>query len=165
MPPDPQALRNLVEELLHRPLQQRVREHKYRCAQSLVFGLPVIALQYLGPRLGGVESQRWIALFQAALSGWVTYIAATGMISEGIVVLLGKHRVTKDLAVGLFALALEAFSFISASHILVDGQVWYRPLLFHVAVMVLIAWSAIQWATSALSLRMTEDALRKHSKL
>jgi cation transport ATPase len=162
--PSPRV-RELVEELLHRPLVQRGREHKYRFAQSLVFGLPVIALQFIGPRLGGAESQRWIALFQAALSMWVTYIAATGMISEGVVMLLARRRFTKDLLVGLIALGLEAFSFISASHLLVDGTIWYRPLLFHVVVIILIIWSGIQWAVSTLSLRMTEDALRKSSKL
>ena len=81
--PEPEPL----EQLLARPADQRLREYKYRCAQAIVFGLPVIGLQYLGPSIGGPEAPRWVAILQAALAGWVVYIGAAGMLFEGLLVL------------------------------------------------------------------------------
>src|SRR3954466_3838186 len=71
------------ETLLNRPREQRVREFKYRFAQSAVFGLPVLALQRFGPALGGAESPRWVGVLQLLLAGWVVYVGAAGMLFEG----------------------------------------------------------------------------------
>src|SRR5450432_15180 len=90
---------------LARPRDQRCREYKYRCAQAIIFGLPVVALQYFGKSLGVTpqESSRWIAILQALLAGWVTYVAAAGMLFEGIILLPQKFRA--DLLVAAIAIA------------------------------------------------------------
>jgi hypothetical protein len=76
---------------LDRPLERRVREFKYRCAQTFVFGIPVLALQMFGRRLGGPESERWIAILQGLLCGWIVYVAAVGM-TVGAVIELRTAR-------------------------------------------------------------------------
>src|SRR3954468_22807068 len=119
-PPSARPPEKIIQELIHRPLEQRLLEHNYRCAQSIVFGLPVIGLQIFGATLGVPEAARWVAIFQATLSVWVTYIAATGMISEGVVVLLRQRRVTNDLFVGFIALILELTCVLSVSHLLIN---------------------------------------------
>ena len=47
-----------VSDLLDRPPEQRLREYKYRFSQSIVFGLPVIALQLWGRALGTTDVLR-----------------------------------------------------------------------------------------------------------
>src|SRR2546428_9823632 len=66
-----------------RSAAQRRQEFKYRFGQSIVFGLPVIALQWFGRSLGGAEPDRWVTLFQALLAGWAVYVRATRMLGEG----------------------------------------------------------------------------------
>ena len=84
--------------ILNRPASERLREYKYRFAQSTVFGLPVIALHYLGPTLGGPEAGRWSGLFQLLLTGWVMYVGVVGMLIEGIL----RRRLTADgIVVGI----------------------------------------------------------------
>ena len=130
-----------LTELLHRPFEQRLREYKYRFSQSIVFGLPVLALQWYGPKLGPTDSQRWVSLFQALLSGWVLYVNL-GMFFEGV--LLFRNRLTGDLLVSAVAIALYLASLISALHGIATAQLWY-PLLFHLVVMILAVWSAWRW--------------------
>ncbi len=141
-------------------MSERAREHKYRFAQAMVFGLPVIALQLFGRQLGGAEAPRWIALLQAVLSGWIACVACTGMITEGIVLLIIRRRLTADLLVALVAVAIEVFSVLSVLHILVSGQIWYRPLLFHVVVVVLVGWCGLQWARCATVHRRASESPR-----
>jgi cation transport ATPase len=118
--------------VLERPQDQRMREHKYRCAQSLVFGLPVIGLQYFGRQLGGPESARWVTIMQVVLTGWILFIAATGMLSEGVMLIVSRRKITADFVVALIAIALFAISLFGARK-------------FHVVVILLVVWSAIQW--------------------
>src|SRR5688572_19887716 len=94
-----------LELLLARPLDQRLREYKYRCAQSLVFGLPVVALQYIGTSLGGPEAPRFVAIIQMLLAGWVMYVGAAGMLVEGAI-LFEKGKFLWDLAVATCAIGL-----------------------------------------------------------
>src|SRR5687767_3056847 len=72
-----------LQSLLDRPVSERLRESKYRFAQSVVFGLPVLALQWFGYRLGGTEADRWIGLLQLLLAGWIMYVGAAGLLFEG----------------------------------------------------------------------------------
>src|SRR5262249_32594294 len=81
-----------IDSILHRPVSERVREYKYRFAQSLVFGLPVLALSLFGPALGGPEAGRWIGLLQSLLAGWVMYVGVTGMLVEALM----RRRLTLD---------------------------------------------------------------------
>src|SRR5687768_14890732 len=132
-----------IQNLLSRPPEQRIREYKYRFGQSVVFGLPVIALQVYGRALGPADSERWVSLLQALLAGWVLYVNL-GMLFEGVL-LLPARRVTGDLVVAVFAVALYAYSLISAAHGIVTTRLLFRPLLFHVVVMVLAAWTGWRW--------------------
>ena len=128
-------------DLLARPDEQRLREYKYRFSQSVVFGLPVVALQYFGHRLGPVDSDRWVSLLQALLAGWVVYVNL-GMLAEGILLL--RQRVTADLCVAAAALILYVVSLVSALRGIVTAHVWY-PLAFHACVLVLAAWTGTRW--------------------
>ena len=133
-----------MAELLARPAHQRRIEYKYRCAQAIIFGLPVLALQYLGPRLGGAESPRWIGILQALLAGWVVYVGAAGMLFEGLVT-ISNRTVWPDLVVALISLALYLYSLGSVLAIFIVGHLAYQPLLFHVSVLILALWSGLRW--------------------
>jgi cation transport ATPase len=135
--PDP------AEALLDRPLSDRIREFKYRFAQAAVFGLPVLALQYLGPHLGGAESTRWIGLFQALLAGWVLYVSS-GVLFEGLIHLLHRNRPTLDLLVILLALPLYLAS-LATWIIGLTGRSLFRPV-FHWPVLLILAWAGLRWA-------------------
>src|SRR5687768_5282994 len=82
-PPSP-ATAQPLHQLLARPVSERAREYRYRFGQAVVFGLPVVALELWGRGLGGREAGRWVGVLQALLSGWVVYVAATGMLFEGL---------------------------------------------------------------------------------
>lgn len=137
MPPD------TVDTLLNRPADQRKREFRYRFAQSAVFGLPVFALQVFGRSLGGSEADRWVSILQALLTGWVVYVAAAGMLFEGIV-RLGRGRLTVDLLPAVAAVLLYLFSLIHAlMGIFIVGRAPW--LLFHGVVFVLVIWTGLRW--------------------
>jgi hypothetical protein len=108
----------------------------------VVFGLPVIALQYLGPRLGPVDADRWVSLLQALLAGWVLYVNL-GMLVEGLLV-RRQVGVVGDLLVAGIAALLYMASLASAVCAIVTSRLWY-PLLFHACVAMLAAWTGIRW--------------------
>ena len=134
----------MIDEVLSRPLDQRIREHKYRCAQSIVFGLPVIALQYFGHQLGGAESVRWITIMQIVLTGWILFVAATGMISEGVMVIVARRKITADFLVAIIATAVFLASCTAAGVFFFGSKDW--PRLFHIVVILLIVWTGARWA-------------------
>ncbi|HSV14931.1 MAG TPA: hypothetical protein VLI90_11785 [Tepidisphaeraceae bacterium] len=149
MPPDPPLLANptdTLEALLHRPIEQRAREFKYRFAQSVVFGLPVIALQRYGASLGGPEAARWSGLLQLLLATWVIYVAAAGMLFEGLVTL--RRKFSADLLIALAAACLYLFSVWSVARMLVNGSATHRPL-FDAAIVLLATWTGIRYAQLA----------------
>ena len=133
--------RETIAAILNRPNSERLREYKYRFAQSTVFGLPVIALHFFGPLLGGEESGRWIGLFQMLLAGWVMYVGVMGMLVESLL----RRCITAD---GLVALA-AIFCYLSAVGALFYLFTTSKPLQFHGefywAVIASILWSAVQW--------------------
>jgi cation transport ATPase len=131
------------DPFLDRPPADRIREFRYRFAQSAVFGLPVVALQYLGPSLGGAESGRWIGLFQALLAGWVVYVSS-GMFFEGFIHALLRYRPTADFIVILLAMGLYLASLATWFN-LVMGRRWFAPM-FHWAVLLILAWAGFRWA-------------------
>jgi cation transport ATPase len=137
-----------LQQLLDRPLEQRVREFKYRFAQAMVFGLPVVALQLYGRSLGGSpqEAQRWVALLQALLAGWVTYVAAMGMLVEGVFLLGATRRIAIDLPASLLGVLMYLYSAIATCGIFFTGHPLYGPMLFHWAVVLLAVWSGARWA-------------------
>ena len=133
-----------VANLLARPADQRLREYKYRFGQSIVFGLPVIALQIYGRALGPADSERWVSLLQALLAGWIMYVNL-GMLFEGVVSLPVRRRISGEFVISAIAVALYLYSLVSASYGIVTRRLLFRPLLFHVAVIVLALWSGWRW--------------------
>jgi len=131
-----------IQAILQRPLDQRVREFKYRFAQSVVFGLPVLALQRFGSSLGWVEADRWVGVLQMLLAGWVVYVAAAGLLFEGILLLPGK--ISADLLVASTAVAVYLFSVLGVMQILLLAKPWHEPI-FHVSVLLLIPWCGVRW--------------------
>jgi cation transport ATPase len=136
-----------LDALLDRPADQRLREYKYRFAQAAVFGLPVLALQWLGTSLSGEDAPRWVGIFQAILTGWIVYVAGAGMLFEGIVRI--RRKVTGDFLVSAAAVALYVLSVASLVRLLFARRYWFQPLLFHAVVMMLGAWCALRWAILA----------------
>ena len=132
VPPPPQSPQDRVAAILDRPPDQRVREYKYRFAQSVVFGLPVIALELFGPSLGGREAARWVFFLQVLLAGWVIYVGAAGMLFEGVLLL--RNRVTADLIVATTAVTTYLLSATSLA-----------PGLFPWAVSAVAIWTAFKW--------------------
>jgi cation transport ATPase len=131
-----------VESLLSRPPDQRAREQRFRFGQAVVFGLPVLALQWFGTDLGGPEARRWVALLQAVLCGWIVYTGASGPVFEGIVRVLAGRGLSLDLLVAGAATAVFIFSLIATVSLLMAGHA--LPPLFHVVVIVLGGWSGLQ---------------------
>jgi len=119
-----------IQALLHRPASERVREYKYRFAQAVVFGLPVIVLELIGPKLGGPEAGRWLRFMQGLLAGWVIYVGAAGMLFEGLLLL--RRRMTSDLPVAAGAMVMY-------------GAGWIRPGWFSLAVGLVAVWTGIRW--------------------
>lgn len=135
-PPDP------LEQMLARPRDQRVREYKYRFAQSMVFGLPVIALEVFGHALGGRDAQRWVGLLQTLLTGWVVYVGAIGMAVEGLLFCM-RRRITLDFFVAFTAIVGYLLSLVFYLMTLL-GRTGFHPL-FAGVVTVLIVGNAIGW--------------------
>ena len=134
-------MKSQISDLLARPDEQRLREYKYRFSQSVVFGIPVIALQYFGHRLGPLDADRWVSLLQALLAGWIVYVNL-GMLFEGL--LLMRQRVGGDLLVAGLALLIYIVSLVSAARGIVTSRLWY-PLAFHACVLILAIWSGARW--------------------
>jgi cation transport ATPase len=134
-----------LRNALARPKDQRLREFKYRFAQSVIFGLPVIALQYFGHSLGGTpqEADRWIAILQALLCSWIVYVAAAGMLFEGIVLL--PHVLRVDFIIAVIVVLLWFFSLLSTLAIFVRAHPLDWPRLFHWVVFILTAWCGLRW--------------------
>jgi cation transport ATPase len=142
-----------IQSILNRPISERIREHKYRFAQCMVFGLPVIALYLFGPRLGGPETGRWIGMLQLLLSGWCLYIGALPLLSEGAMLLaMGKFRT--DLLIGLAAVIVYVVGVVGWV-LTLRGEQPPMPSTFSIVVVVLIVWSGAQWLR--LSNRTTRD--------
>lgn len=128
--------------MLSRPDDHRLREYKYRCAQTIIFGLPVLVLQLCGTSLGGPEAARWVWTLQAVLTGWILYVAATGMLFEGLLKL--RSGITADLLVATIACFLYIASIVSALYRAIapggNGGAW-----LHWCVILLAVWTALQW--------------------
>jgi cation transport ATPase len=136
-----------IENLLNRSPDQRVREYKYRFAQAMVFGLPVIGLQYFGLGLGGSEAAVWVGLLQAILAGWVIYVAAAGMLFEGL--LLIRRRISPDLINALISVIFYVASLAGWVRLLLGHQFNRQTFWFNWTVLILILWCGIQWWRSS----------------
>ena len=118
----------------------------------MVFGLPVVALQIYGARLGPADADRWVSLLQALLAGWVVYVNL-GMLAEGVLHIARGLRA--DLLITAAAVVLYGYSLISAAAGIVTGKLWYRPLMFWACVVLLAAWPGLRWWQWARRIRAT----------
>jgi cation transport ATPase len=132
--------------LLARPAAERAREFRYRFAQCLIFGAPVLALQWFGPMLSprADEASRWVSLLQAILAGWICYIGALPILVEGLIVL--RRRTSLDLLVSAAVIVAYLYSVVALSGVFIRGRLFYRPLLFFVVTLVLVLWNGARSA-------------------
>ena len=132
-----------IQSILNRPISERIREHKYRFAQCMVFGLPVLALYFFGPKVGGPEAARWIGLLQALLAGWCLYLAALPLLTESAMLLaMGKFRF--ELLIAVAAMILYVVGLVGWIFTL-RGRAALMPSAFSIEVALLIAFSGVQW--------------------
>jgi predicted membrane channel-forming protein YqfA (hemolysin III family) len=98
-----------------------------------------------------VESDRWVALLQALLAGWVVYVAATGMITEAALVIRTRRRGQRAiLADGVVASAAAVAYVVSLPRLVElathrNPFAWPWPTAFHFAVVILALWSGLRW--------------------
>jgi hypothetical protein len=100
-----------------------------------------VALQIWGSGLGGREAGKWVGVFQALLAGWVIYVAAAGMLFEGVFLL--PRRLSADLVCAIVAIVIYLLSSYRLVHVL-SGTGSARPV-FHPVVLIMGAWSAVRW--------------------
>jgi hypothetical protein len=63
------------------------------------------------------------------------------MLFEGVL-LLSRGRPTVEMLVAAAAVAMFLYSVASVTGVIVRGELWYRPLVFHWVVILLTAWCA-----------------------
>jgi hypothetical protein len=129
-----------IQAVLNRPPSERLREYKYRFAQSSVFGLPVVALHFAGPSLGGADAARWAGLLQVLLASWVMYV---GLMAMGVEALM-RRRLTVDavftgIGGGLYVLALIDLARIMSMRSTIEHG-WFAA-----AVGVAMCWNGLRW--------------------
>ena len=128
-------------ELLNRPVAERLREYKYRFAQSTVFGLPVLALHFIGPQLGGSEAPRWIGLLEILLAGWVVYVGILAMIVEAII----RKRAGLDSVLAGAALISYLIAAFLYARLMVQLQPFRLMWGFPTEVMIAIVLNGMRW--------------------
>ena len=141
--------REAIDAILNRPDAERLREYKYRFAQSTVFGLPVIALHFVGPLLGGEESGRWVGLFQMLLAGWVMYVGVMGMAVESLL----RRTITSDGLIALAAIICYLSAFCALFYLFTTAKPPKFHGEFYWAVVIALVWSAVQWFRTSKRLR------------
>src|SRR5689334_17265019 len=122
-----------IEHLLDRPPAERCREYRYRFAQSVVFGIPVIGLALFGPSLGGPEAGRWIGLLQLLLAGWVIYVGGLAMLIEALL----RRRVTVDAFIAALACAVYLLGAGGVIYLFATGRSHHEQWVFALEVALL----------------------------
>ncbi len=138
-------------------------EYKSRLATALVFGLPALALHYLGPMLagsagqGGAGSSGGMALpwlIEAMLAGWMCLAAGWPFLWQGALSL--RHgRLTADLLTAVLIGGCFIASAIGVLGMAVGVRPWFVDVhgsgapLFDVTVWAVLAGCAQRWATHA----------------
>jgi hypothetical protein len=108
-------------------------------------------LQWFGRSLGGPEAERWVAILQTLLTGWVVYVGAAGMLFESVL-RLGRRELAADLVPSTAAVALFAIG--AWRTVLLVGDAGAAPApTFHWSVLVLIGWTGVRWSLSARSVQ------------
>ncbi len=149
--------------------EQITREYRVRFAQSLIFGLPALAVHYLGPMLasGGGQAAGSMAfpwLLELILVGWAIWVAALPIVWQGVWSLI-HLRPTADLfTTSIIAIAYLPSAWGVGSLLFVD-QPWFGTVgmagvpgvpggseaasgggpAFHVAIMAVMLASCQRW--------------------
>lgn len=115
---DPEALR-----------EQMVYEYRTRFAQSLVFGMPAIALHYLGPVLavGGGESagnMLYPWLIQMVLVGWALWAGGLPILWQGVMSAI-HLRATADLLTTFITFAAFIPSVLGMVAVIFGYEPWF----------------------------------------
>ncbi len=135
----PGDLPDSIQELLGRPAAHRAREYKYRFAQTVVFGLPVVGLWVWGPVLDPMGYARWASILEALLTGWILYVNA-GMAIEGLML----RRVTGDLVVSGVVAGMYGWGIVWMIVGMVgahgEGMIW-----FLICAVALAVWTGVRW--------------------
>lgn len=136
---DPAALRDRV-----------VYEYKCRLATAVVFGLPAMALHYLGPVLAGggtgTRSMLYPWLFEMLLVGWLCVASGWPILWQGGLS-LAHGRITGDL----LGAAVIVFSFVPSAvgvlSLIVADQPWFGSIgpAFHAAAAAVMLATAQRW--------------------
>ena len=139
-----EPLLSRVELLLARPDEQRLREYKYRCAQALIFGLPVMALEYFGRSLGAEYGQTLVC-GTARLGGFPVGIVANQhhrvRPADGPLQFGGVLYVDSAEKVARFVMNCNQ-DFLP---IIFTGHLGRGPILFHVVIALLATWTGARW--------------------
>jgi cation transport ATPase len=130
-----------IRDVVNRPAPERLREYKYRFAQSMVFGLPVLAISYFGLSLGGPEAGRWVGLLQILLAGWVMYVGAVAMVVDALL----RSKLTMDSLAATCALTLYALGVWAVLHLLIKTVSLPTQQCFAWAVLLTCFWNGVQW--------------------
>ncbi len=108
--------------------EHMTREYRLRLAQSLVFGLPALAVHYLAPVLARGSGQSagsliypWI--FEMILVGWTLWTAGLPMLWQGGLALL-RGKCTGDLLTAAIVLAAFAPSALGVVSFLWTSDPW-----------------------------------------
>jgi len=126
-----------------------------------VFGIPVLALQYFGPKLGGSDSARWTGLLQSLLAGWIVYLGAIPLIAEGFL-LIARRQFKLELLVAIGALLLYVFG-VAGWIMILHGSAAPFPSAFSYAVIILVLWSGLQCLRLRLAMTLINGDSRDHS--
>jgi len=146
--------------------EQMVREYRARFSQALVFGLPALALHYLGPMLtggggasntsgGGGMAYPW--LLEMVLVGWSLWVAGLPILWQGFASLI-HLRATADLlttmivmlsfipsAVGVVSLLFTSVPWFGLPYDDAGAAVELRGPAFHIAVMAVMIATFQRW--------------------
>lgn len=142
--------------------EQMTREYRARLAQSLVFGLPALAVHYLGPMLasGGGQSAGSMAfpwLLEMVLVGWALWVAGLPVLWQGAWSLM-HLRPTADLLTTAIVMIAFIPSVVGLGSLLFIAEPWFGSPgaphsatqsmpgpAFHIAILAIMIATCQRW--------------------
>ncbi len=138
-------------------LRDRVAyEYKSRFATAIVFGLPALALHYLGPVLAGggvqVRSMLYPWLFEMLLTGWLCVAAGWPILWQGVLAMRYRRATIDMLTTAIIAIAFIPSAVGVLSMPFVDCPWFGSPNdgggpIFHAAVIAITMAILARWLT------------------
>ncbi|MEE9212700.1 MAG: hypothetical protein V3U29_08610 [Phycisphaeraceae bacterium] len=141
-----------------------VHEYKSRFATALVFGLPALALHYLGPLLAGHPTEPrgmfypW--LFELLLVGWACIAAGWPILWQGGLALV-RLRVTGDLLTSVIVIAAFVPSAVGVVSMLGAAEPWMSAdgPACHAAILAIIIAVLQRWMVHRAADRLSGRAM------